>query len=57
MRQPFRWGQDFSAMDRARAVIFRPLVIWDVLRPIKSIRLARTTLPGRGMLAKSCATV
>jgi hypothetical protein len=30
---------------------------WDVLRPIKSIRLARTALPDRGMLAKSFTTV
>ena len=30
---------------------------WDVLRPIKSIRLARTALPGMGMLAKSGASV
>ena len=31
---------------------------WDVLRPIKSIRLARTALKiNRGMLAKSCASI
>jgi hypothetical protein len=29
----------------------------DVLHPIKSIRLARTALPGKGMLAKSCETM